>query len=395
MDEQELESMLRDLESDLVERKAALSDPDRIRQVICAYANDLPNHRKPGFIFIGANDDGSCSGLEISDELLLKISNLKDDGKIQPFPSMSVDKKSINGCEMVVVRVEPSISPPVRLNGVTWIRVGPRRARATPEEEKRLAERRRSRDLPFDLQPVPSATIKDLDLELFENEYLPHAIDPSVLDQNTRSMEDKLKALRFLTPDGQPTVLGILVLGEDTLRFIPGAYVQFLRLEGVDLTDPIRHQREIAGPLPDLLRRIDEILEANNSVSISIVSESVEIRRSEYPLPALQQLIRNAILHRTYEGTNAPVRVYWFSDRIEIHNPGGPFGLVTKENFGQPGVTDYRNPHLAEAMNVLGYVQRFGMGIQIARKQLLDNGNPPPEFTIEENYILATVRRRA
>lgn len=395
MDEQELESMLRDLESDLVERKASLSDPDRIRQVICAYANDLPNHRKPGFIFIGANDDGSCSGLEISDELLLKISNLKDDGKIQPFPSISVDKKSINGCGMVVVRVEPSISPPVRLNGVTWIRVGPRRARATPEEEKRLAERRRSRDLPFDLQPVPSATIKDLDLELFENEYLPHAIDPSVLDQNTRSMEDKLKALRFLTPDGQPTVLGILVLGEDTLRFIPGAYVQFLRLEGVDLTDPIRHQREIAGPLPDLLRRIDEILEANNSVSISIVSESVEIRRSEYPLPALQQLIRNAILHRTYEGTNAPVRVYWFSDRIEIHNPGGPFGLVTKENFGQPGVTDYRNPHLAEAMHVLGYVQRFGMGIQIARKQLLDNGNPLPDFTIEENYILVTVRRQA
>ena len=75
MGKQELESMLRDLESDLVERKASLGDPDRIRQAICAYANDLPNHRKPGFIFIGANDDGSCSGLEISDELLLKISN--------------------------------------------------------------------------------------------------------------------------------------------------------------------------------------------------------------------------------------------------------------------------------------------------------------------------------
>lgn len=395
MDEQELESMLRDLESDLVERKASLSDPDRIRQAICAYANDLPNHHKPGFIFIGANDDGSCSNLEISDKLLLNLSFMKDDGKIQPFPSMSIDKESINGCMMVLVQVEPSNSPPVRLNGVTWIRVGPRRARATPEEEKRLAERRRSRDLPFDLQPVPSATIEDLDLELFEHEYLPHAIDPSVLAENTRSMEDKLKALRFLTPDGQPTVLGILVLGKDTLRFIPGAYVQFLRLEGADLIDPIRHQKEITGPIPDLLRRIDEILEANNSVSISIVSESVEIRRSEYPLPALQQLIRNAILHRTYEGTNAPVRVYWFSDRIEIHNPGGPFGLVTKENFGQPGVTDYRNPHLAEAMHVLGYVQRFGMGIQIARKQLLDNGNPPPEFTIEENYILATVRRRS
>ncbi|MFZ2535316.1 helix-turn-helix domain-containing protein, partial [Methanothrix sp.] len=165
MDKQELESMLIDLESDLVERKASLRDPDRIRQAICAYANDLPNHHKPGFIFIGANDDGSCSNLEITDALLLNLSYMKDDGKIQPFPSIIIDKKVINGCEMAVVQVEPSKSPPVRLNGVTWIRVGPRRARATPAEEKRLAERRRSRDLPFDLQAVPSATIKDLNLE--------------------------------------------------------------------------------------------------------------------------------------------------------------------------------------------------------------------------------------
>jgi len=394
MDQEELEFMLNDLESDLVERKASLSNPDKIRQAICAYANDLPNHQKPGFIFIGANDDGSCSRIDITDALLLDISYMKDDGKIQPFPSMFVDKIIVNNCEMVVIKVEPSNSPPVRLNGVTWIRVGPRRARATVEEEKRLAERRRSRDLPFDLQQVPSATIDDLDIELFEREYLPNAIDPQVLAENTRSIEDKLKALRFLAPDGNPTVLGILVIGKDALRFIPGAYVQFLRLEGMNLTDPIRDQKEITGPLPDLLRRIDVILEANNSVSTSIISEPLEIKKPEYPLPALQQLTRNAVLHRTYEGTNAPARIYWFSDRIEIHNPGGPFGQVTRENFGQPGVTDYRNPHLAEAMHVLGYVQRFGMGIQIAKKQLQDNGNPPLEFTLEENYVLATVRRQ-
>jgi ATP-dependent DNA helicase RecG len=189
--------------------------------------------------------------------------------------------------------------------------------------------------------------------------------------------------------------LGILVIGKDPLRFIPGAYVQFLRFEGKKLTDPIRDRKEITGPLPQLLRRIDEILDANNSVSTSVISETVEIRSPEYPLPALQQLARNAILHRTYEGTNAPVRINWFSDRVEIHSPGGPFGQVTKENFGQPGVTDYRNPHLAEAMRVLGYVQRFGLGIQIARQMLADNGNPPPEFDVEQNFILALVRRRA
>lgn len=394
MNQQELRLMLKDLESDLVERKASMSNPDRIRQAICAYANDLPDHRKPGVIIIGANDDGSCAGLTVTDELLLQLAQMRDDGKIQPIPSIAVEKNVIDGCEMVVVVVNPSLAPPIRLDGVTWIRVGPRRAIATQEEEKCLAERRRSRDLPFDLQPVPSATIEDLDLDSFEREYLPLAIAPEVLEQNTRSAEDKLKALRFLTPDGMPTVLGILVIGKEILDFIPGAYVQFLRLEGTELTDPIRDQKEIAGPLRELLMRIDDVLEANNSVHTSITSERLEIKRPEYPLAALQQLARNAILHRTYEGTNSPVRIYWFSDRIEIHSPGGPFGQVTIENFGQPGVTDYRNPHLAEAMRVLGYVQRFGLGIQIARRQLYENGNPPPEFDVERNLVLVTVRRQ-
>lgn len=394
MDQQELHLMLIDLESDLIERKASLSDPDRVRQAICAYANDLPDHRKPGVIFIGANDDGSCAGLTVTDELLLRLSHMRDDGKIQPIPSITVGKNVINKCEMAVIVVKPSLAPPIRFNGVTWIRVGPRRAIATPEEEKILSERRRSRDLPFDLQPVPSARVEELDLDLFEREYLKLAIAPQVLEQNTRSTKDKLKALRFLTPDEQPTVLGILVIGKEIQDYIPGAYVQFLRLEGMKLTDPIRDQKMIAGPLRQLLMRIDDVLEANNSIYTYVTSERVEIRRPEYPLVALQQLVRNAILHRTYEGTNSPVRIYWFSDRIEIHSPGGPFGQVTKENFGQPGVTDYRNPHLAEAMRVLGYVQRFGIGIEIARKLLEENGNPPPTFDVERNFILVTVRRQ-
>jgi len=99
-------------------------------------------------------------------------------------------------------------------------------------------------------------------------------------------------------------------------------------------------------------------------------------------------------MHRTYERTNSPVRVYWFNDRIEIYSPGGPFGLVTRENFGQPGATDYRNPNLAEAMKVLGFVQKFGIGIPLAQKSLEENGNPPAEFQLKTNNVLAVLRRK-
>jgi ATP-dependent DNA helicase RecG len=45
-------------------------------------------------------------------------------------------------------------------------------------------------------------------------------------------------------------------------------------------------------------------------------------------------------------------------------------------------------------MKNLGYVQRFGVGIQLARKELEKNGNPPPEFAVEDAHVLVTVRRR-
>ncbi len=120
-----------------------------------------------------------------------------------------------------------------------------------------------------------------------------------------------------------------------------------------------------------------------------------EIRRSTYPLGALQQLVGNAVMHRTYDGTNAPVHVYWFDDRIEINSPGGPYGALTPENFGRPGVIDYRNPALAEAMRVLGLVQRYGFGIPAARRELRAAGQPDPEFHVDRHWVHCTVRARA
>jgi ATP-dependent DNA helicase RecG len=324
--------------------------------------------------------------------LLRDLAAIRDDGNIQPLPSMRVEKRTLQGCEVAVVIVEPAVAPPVRYRGRTWIRVGPRRAIASPGEEQRLVERRKSKDLPFDLQPRPSARIEDLDLVLFERVYLPAAVAEEVLERNERSLEDQLRALRFLDGEGHPTVLGILVLGKEPHAFVPGAYIQFVRFEGVGLADPIRSQKQVRGPIPDLIRRIDEVLDAQIEVPTSITEGPVEIRRPEYPLVALQQLIRNAVLHRTYEISNAPVRCYWYSDRVEILSPGGAYGEVTPESFGSPGLTDYRNPHLAEAMWALGFIQRFGVGIAIARQELERNGHPPLEFEVD-TFVRATVRK--
>src|SRR6266704_2344991 len=73
----QLEALL-DSESDRVERKRSLSDPDRIQEAICAFANDMPGHGEAGVVFIGIEDDGSCAGQTINDQLLLQVAQMRE-----------------------------------------------------------------------------------------------------------------------------------------------------------------------------------------------------------------------------------------------------------------------------------------------------------------------------
>jgi ATP-dependent DNA helicase RecG len=394
--EQELEGMLFDLESDLAERKGSFrgDTPTKAREAVCAFANDLPGYGRPGVIFIGARDDGTPSELAVTDELLCQLADIKTDGSIVPPPTLTVTKHFLRGSEIAVVTVWPADSPPVRYKGRVYIRIGPRRGIASAQDERILNEKRRHGDRPFDVRPAPLAALVDLDRRRFEDEYLPAAFAPDVLAANDRSYEQRLAATKMVVAADEPTptVLGVLVLSHRTRDFIPGAYVQFLRIAGRELSDPVSDEQVLDGPVAEVLRRTDEKLSAHNRIAVDLTSEDRERRTSLYPMPALQQIVRNAIMHRSYEATNAPVRVTWYDDRIEITNPGGPFGAVTVENFGQPGVSDYRNPSLAEALRVLGFVQRFGVGIATARRELEANGNPSPEFEVNPSHVGVTLR---
>ncbi|MDE0363883.1 MAG: putative DNA binding domain-containing protein [Rhodospirillaceae bacterium] len=394
----ELEEMLADLESDLVERKESLQgdNPRKIRQAVCAFANDLPDHQRPGVVFVGADDAGAPVGLAITDQLLLQLADVKTDGNIVPPPTMTVDRRVLLGTPVAVVTVMPSDTPPVRHRGRIWIRVGPRRAIARAQDERILNEKRRHRDPHFDAQPVPTASVADLDVRRFEEEYLPLAVDAAALAEHDRSTEERLAALKMIAgvDDPRPTIAGILVLGKNPQDFLPAAFTQFLRVAGTDLADPVVDDGRCTGPIAHLVRGLDDKLLAHNRTAVDFTSGPVEVRTPAYPMAALQQLVRNAVMHRTYEGTNAPIHVYWFDDRIEITSPGGPYGALNAENFGQPGIVDYRNQILAEAMRVLGLAQRYGAGIPTARRALLENGQPEPDFRVEPNWVHCTVRAR-
>lgn len=396
----ELGALLGELESDRCERKAHVDSSElktRVREAICSFANDLPGHRKPGVVIIGARDDGIPSGTEITEQLLQTLADMRTDGKITPTPAMTVEVRILMGSPMAVVTVQPSDNTPVRFDGRICVRIGARRAIANQQDERVLNEKRRKSFRYFDIAEVPGSALSDLNLGFFSESYLPGLVSRLVLDANDRTMEQKLAAAKMVVSaeNPVPTVLGMLVLGISARDFLACDYVQFLRVGGTEFGHPVSDEEEISGTILEIVRRTEEKATAHNRMAVDMTSGPIEVRSYDYPREALEQLIRNAVMHRNYEGTNAPVRVTWFDDRVEIQSPGGPYGEVTPGNIGQPGIIDCRNPNLAESMKALGLVQRYGYGLQLARQRLEANGNPPLELDAQHGHVVVTMRKRA
>jgi len=392
MDEHELRALIANHEADRVELTVSTNNTEKFSEAVRAFANDLPGYGKPGFLVIGVNDSGGFAGMTVTDQLLQNLAALRDSGNIQPLPALSVDKVVSSDGEAAVVTVQPSPLPPVRYKGRICIRTGPRRAYASEAEERRLIERRVSHARTFDAQPALGSTIADLSLSLFLIEYRAHVIAPEVIETNHRPDDEQLASLRFFDlRHACPTNGGILLFGLDVRKWLPGAYIQFLRVDGDSLAADVVNDREIYGDLLTVLRELDALVDAQVA-QFPIAASALRERTVEsYPRVAVRELLMNAVMHRDYAST-APLRVTWLNDRIEIQSPGGLYGEASPENF--PRQTSYRNPVIAEALKALGYVNRYGRGVIRAQEALAANGSPPAEFQFDAGYVLATIRRR-
>jgi ATP-dependent DNA helicase RecG len=194
----------------------------------------------------------------------------------------------------------------VRYDSRVYIPVGPSRRPATAKEEAILTVRRHAANLPFDARPVPSATGDDLNVARFRAEILPQFIADDVPQENARSARQQLASLRLVTPkELLPTPTGLLLIGWEPADHLPGAYTQFIRFEGTQLSDPVRSEHRVYGTIPDVVLEVEEVLRANIDTVVVFEGLAMEQRTPSVPFEALQQLFRNALLHRTYQSSNA------------------------------------------------------------------------------------------
>ena len=391
MNSETLKALIASGEIDRVEMTRSTKDVDKFREAICSFSNDMAGEGGSCYLLIGIDEKDSAFRLAVTDELLQQFASYRSDGQILPLPVLNVSKipHPNGGGDVLVVEVRPHDMPPVRYKGRVHIRVGPRKDTASETEERVLMERRAANFPTFDATPCPEGDLKRLDMETFRQTYRPQAVAEEVITANHRDAKEQLAALRFYSLKRDcPTNAGMLVFAFDPLDLFPGARVQFVQFNGPGLDDDVLAEKPFAGNMITVLSEMDSFLKGRFTQKPVVVSALREQAVFDFPPEAIRELLMNAILHRDYQSTS-PVRFYQFSDRIEVQNPGGLYGDASPQNF--PRVNTYRNPIIAEALHVLGYVNRFGRGVVRARRALEENGNSEPIFQFEAHHFLSII----
>jgi ATP-dependent DNA helicase RecG len=386
-------------ESPRVEWKESDKDAGVILRAVCALANDLGNSGQPGHLVLGIRDDGSLRGLAYPemvarDHAQQTLASRLGTIKLLPSPSVSIHPFVRDGAWIMVVRVESYPVPPVvKVDQVAWVRVGTVTRRATEADLLRLEERRPEHGKPFDLRAVTGATLHDLDLRrlsALHSTARDVAGDPEAFPELERWLGQRELA-SFRDGCWHPNATALLLFGTGPQSHVPGAFVEMVGYHGDDYDSQVAWRHTVRGTVTDQLEEIWKDIQGR-IVDTPLFDEGMRTSYGPlYPLEALRELARNMLQHRLYEGTRAPARISWLSNRVVFNNPGGPFGRASEGELGSH--SDYRNPTLTRELAALGYVERLGRGLLLARRNFERNGNPPLEVSTD-GFTTITVRPR-
>lgn len=208
--------------------------------------------------------------------------------------------------------------------------------------------------------------------------------------------EEQIYEMLSITRKGIPTLAAILNFGLYPQGYFPQLAITAIVVPGKEIGDIGRNSerfldnKRIEGTLSEMLADSLSFCRRNMKVR-TIINPATGERtdKPEYPVEAIREAILNALIHRDYshftEGT--PIQIDFFTDRMEIHSPGGLYGRMTVEDLGR-AKPDLRNPTLATMSEFLLNTENRYSGIPTIRREMANFGLPAPVFINRRNEFI-------
>ena len=361
-----------------------------------------------GKLVVGIKDKtGETNALSYSE--VQETTNLLSDiasENVVPSILIKIDTVEVEDGNLVVATVKEGLNKPYHDNkGIVWVKNGADKRKVFDNAE--LAEMMTDcGSFAPDEAGVRDATVNDLDAttikqflgnrfeRVLEKKGLTgDAFNEASLDAICSAIakghdcEKILRNLRFIRPDGTLTVAAMLLFGKYTQRWMPMMTAKCICFAGNSIGSKVfRDKVNDADMEGNLLHQYDTIMDffTRNLHNVQVGDEFNSMGKLEIPYTSLVEFTVNSLVHRSLN-MKAPVRIFIFDNRVEIHSPGAlPNGLTIEDI--KAGTSMPRNMFLFNnAIYLLPYTG-VGSGITRALDEDINvtfmNNNKAQEFVI-------------
>ena len=340
-----------------------------------------------GKLVVGIKDKtGETNALSYSE--VQETTNLLSDiasENVVPSILIKIDTVEVEDGYLVVATVKEGLNKPYHDNkGIVWVKNGADKRKVFDNAE--LAEMMTDcGSFAPDEAGVRDATVNDLDATTIK-QFLGNRFD-RVLEKkgltgdafNEASLdmicsaiakghdcEKILRNLRFIRPDGSLTVAAMLLFGKYTQRWMPMMTAKCICFAGNSVGSKVfRDKVNDADMEGNLLHQYDTIMDffTRNLHNVQVGEEFNSMGKLEIPYTSLVEFTVNSLVHRSLN-MKAPVRIFIFDNRVEIHSPGAlPNGLTIDDI--KAGTSMPRNMFLFN--NAIYLLPYTGVGSGITR----------------------------
>lgn len=374
-----IEKLLSLEEGKTLEFKENSLSSQNIVKTIIAFSNTAG-----GILILGVKDgDKRIIGIDNPIKEVERIANIINDC-ISPKIAPNIDVVSYRNKNLVQVQIYPGANKPYHFktaslpNGV-YYRVGPtnREADHTMIEELKRSVANKF----FDETPMLDLNSEEIDFrvasEFFENK-------KALSEKDFQTLE------LIVSSQGRhvPTVGGVILFSPRRETFFPDCWIQAGRFLGTTKTEIMDSVEIHDYPISSIEKGVD-FVKKHSMLAYKIE----ELQRTEHwsvPIKAVREALVNAYAHTDYSQAGAPIRISIFDDRLEIENPGLlPFGLTIDDII--EGVSKIRNKIIVRVLHELGYIERWGLGINRIMESCTNAGLPLPEFKEMANRFRVTI----
>jgi ATP-dependent DNA helicase RecG len=360
-----------------------------LAETLVAFAN-----ADGGTILVGVDEDGQATGQAYGDEVEMAVRAAVRE--CRPLVEARWHEATAEGGAAFAIVVNRSPELHSLTDGRVLIRTGIENRPLSGGEIRQLAATKSTGD--FEAEPAPGAQREDFDDEVIA-EFAAKWAERQQRDW-TRSMDDLLTAMGALDEEGRPTVAGILLFASNPQAFLPQSGLTFVKFVG---TQPrgengqlgYGRREEINGPLARIIQRAWQVVGEEMRTG-AVVTALERKERPEYPIPAVREMLVNAVAHRDYRLGGRRIEVRMFDNRMEVSSPGGLPGFITVDNIVEEHFS--RNPRIVSGLFQWGYIEELGLGVDMMIDEMVRAGHPPPEFK-DTPYSFTTtlynIRQRA